>query len=235
MMNLTPTKKKYPVEPKVGMAFIFDHDLLHSVPEMETNGIKYCVRSDIMFRREGKLTKPVKKATSTTNLYRAAQSHYPNSSPSVLITNILSLDECYSMRVLPTEELKQKVNNKEFWEKVLKSRLRKWLPKTIKVDGETKELEPLRKKEIKSFNMKDEEIELADIIGEEISDEKLILLLSLNKRGNVSIYREGQVCGAGMAPSGALVAIPSRVIRMRKHEFRLKQGSHFLVLDADYK
>lgn len=48
-------KRHYDVKPKVGSVLIFDHDLLHEGSKV-TGGIKYSVRTDIMFTPQGSST-----------------------------------------------------------------------------------------------------------------------------------------------------------------------------------
>lgn len=48
-------KRHYDVRPKVGSVLIFDHDILHEGSKV-TGGIKYSMRSDIMFSTKGSST-----------------------------------------------------------------------------------------------------------------------------------------------------------------------------------
>jgi len=50
-MNARDQSEVSPVDPKTGWALCFDHGLMHEGALLEA-GVKYCIRTDVMFRRE---------------------------------------------------------------------------------------------------------------------------------------------------------------------------------------
>mmetsp|Transcript_5874 Transcript_5874/g.6954 ORF Transcript_5874/g.6954 Transcript_5874/m.6954 type:complete len:401 (-) Transcript_5874:218-1420(-) len=240
------TEDKFPVEPKVGMAFIFDHQLKHSVPMMESDDVKYCVRSDIMFTKvkHGNEKAVHEHLTATrrikrTSIFGSLSSVKEERMAPFALSNLFTLAECRDMQDMSLTECTKHVNNEEFYRSLWDDKLNFHFPVSITVNGKRFNNVGIETTSvgIQTLDQRVEEKDLRDVFVEPDTDSlvRVAAMISVNKRGNVATYNsEGDLLSSGTAVSGTMLVIPHSIIENDEIGFRMKQGSRFLAFEIIY-